>query len=62
MICTNLNNLHLQRGMCSDFDEKFALLLNDLDDSMKLPLRKYPPENRLGIFSPMKIPTMKIAS
>ena len=44
-----------------DYSERFALLLNDLDGLMKLPPGKYPPENSLGIFSPMKIPTMNIA-
>ena len=61
MICTNLNNLYLQRWMRFDYSERFALLLNDLDGLMKLPPGKYPPENSLGIFSPMKIPTMNIA-
>ena len=44
-----------------NYVERFALLLNDFDDSIKLPPGKYPPENCLGIFSPMKIPTMNIA-
>ena len=44
-----------------DYVERFALLLNDLDGSMKLPPGKYHPENCLRIFSPMKIPTMNIA-
>ena len=44
-----------------DYMERFALLLNDLDGSMKLPPKKYHPENRLRIFSPMKISTMNIA-
>ena len=43
-----------------DYVERFALLLNDLDGSMKLPPGKYHPENCLRIFSPMKIPTMNI--
>ena len=47
--------------MCLDYVERFALLLNDLESSMKLPPGKYPPENCLRIFSPMKIPTMNIA-
>ena len=46
--------------MCFDYVKRFSLLLNDLDESMKLPPGKYPPENCLGIFSPMKIPTMNI--
>ena len=62
MICTKLEILYLQRWMCFDFAERFALLLNDLEGSMKFPPGKYPPENCLGIFSPMKIPTMNIAS
>ena len=61
MICTILNNLYLQPGMCFDYVERFALLLNDLDGSTKLPPGKYPPENCLEIFSPMKIPTINIA-
>ena len=60
MICTNLNNLYLQRGICFDFVERFALSLNDWDGSMKTSPGKYPPENCFGIFSPMKIPTMNI--
>ena len=47
--------------MCFDYVERFTLLLNDLDGSMKLPPGKYPPENCLGVFSSMKIPTMNIA-
>ena len=54
IICTNLNHLYLQRWMCFVYVEKCAQLLNDLDGSMKLPPGKYPPENCLGIFSPMK--------
>ena len=61
MICTILNNLYLQRGMFFDYIERFSLLLNDLDGLMKLPPKKYRPENRLRIFSPMKISTMNIA-
>ena len=60
-ICTNLNILYLQRWMCFHYVERFALLLNDFDGSMKLPLGTHPPENFLGIFSPLKIPTMNIA-
>ena len=44
-----------------DFVERFALLLNDLEGSMKLPPVKYPLESRLGIFYPMKISLMNIA-
>ena len=33
--------------MCFDYVERFALLLDDLDGSMKLPPGKYPPENCL---------------
>ena len=62
MICANLNNSYLQHWMCFDYVEIFTLFLNDLDASLKLPPGKYPPENCLGIFSPMKIPTMNIAS
>ena len=62
MICTKLKILYLQRWMCFDFAERFALLLNDLEGSMKFPRGKCPLENCLGIFSPMKIPTMNIAS
>ena len=61
VICTNLNILYLQRWMCFDHVERFALLLNDLEGSMKLAPGKYALENCLGIFSPMKIPTMFIA-
>ena len=61
MICTNLNILYLQRLVCFDYAERFALLLNDLEGSMKLPPGKYPLETSLGIFCPMKIPTMIIA-
>ena len=50
----------MRRRMCFDYAERFALLLNDLDGSMKLLPRKYPPENCHGIFSPIKIPTMKL--
>ena len=60
MICTNLNIFYLQRQMYFDYVERFALLLNDLEGSMKLSPGKYPPENCLGIFSPMKISTMNI--
>ena len=60
MICTIFNNFYLQRGMCFDYVERFALLLNDLDGSMKFPPVKYPPENYLGIFFPMKIPKWKL--
>ena len=48
--------------MCFDYVERFALLLNNLERSMKLPPRKYPTENFLGIFSPMKISTKKLPS
>ena len=61
MICTNLNILYLQRWMCFDKAERFSLLLNDLEGSMKLHPGKYPPENCLGICSPIKIPTMNTA-
>ena len=61
MICTNLNNLYLQRGMCFDYVERFAQLLNDLNGPMKLPPERYLQENCLEIFSPIKIPTMNIA-
>ena len=61
MICTILNNFYLQRGMCFDYIERFVMLLNHLNGSMKLPLEKYPPENCLVIASPMKIPIMNIA-
>ena len=44
-----------------DYAERFALLLNYSDGSMKLPPGKYHPENCLRIFSPMKISTMNIA-
>ena len=60
MICTNLNILYLQRRMCFEYVERFALLLNDFEGSMKIPPRKYPLENCLGIFSPIKIPIMNI--
>ena len=61
MIYANLNILYLQPWMCFDYNERFALLLNDSEGSMKLPPGRYPPESCLGIFSPMKIPTMNIA-
>ena len=54
MICTNLNNLYLQRGMCFDYVERFELLLNDLESLMKLPPGEQPPENRLKISLPWK--------
>ena len=54
IICTNLNNLYLQRWMCFVYFEKCAQLFNDLGGSMKFPPGKYPPENCLGIISPMK--------
>ena len=47
--------------MCFDNAERFSLLLNDLEGSMKPHPGKYPPENCLGIFSPIKIPTMNTA-
>ena len=47
--------------MCFHYVERFALLLNDLEGSMILSPGKYALENYLGIFSPMKIPTMFIA-
>ena len=58
MIYANLNILYLQRWMCFDNVERFALFLNDLEGSMKLSPGKYSPENCLGIFSMMKIPTL----
>ena len=61
MICTKLHILYLQLWTCFDYVERFALLFNDLEGSMKLPPGKYPLEHCLGIFSPMKIPTMFIA-
>ena len=42
MICTNLNILYLQRRMCFEYVERFALLLNDLEGLMKIPPGKYP--------------------
>ena len=48
--------------MCFDYVERFALLLNDLERSMKLPPRKYPAENCVGIYSPTKISTKKLPS
>ena len=48
--------------MCFDYVERFALLLNDLERSMKLPPRKYPAENCLGVFSAIKFPTKKLPS
>ena len=50
MICTNLNSLYLQRGVCFDYVEKFTLLVNNLDGSMKLLPGKYPPGNLLRNF------------
>ena len=47
--------------MCFDHVERYALLLNDLNGSMKLPPGEYPPDNCLGTFSPIKIPVMSIA-
>ena len=61
MICTNLKILYLQRWMFFDYVERFALLLNDLEGSMKLPSGKYHPEICLGIYFPTKIQTMSIA-
>ena len=54
MICAKLNNLYLQRWMCFDYVERFALLLNDLNGSMKLLPGKNPLENCLETFSPWK--------
>ena len=39
--------------MCSDYVERFALFLNDLDGSMKLPYGKYPLENIVNIKTPL---------
>ena len=61
MICTNLNILYLQRRICFEYVERFAPLLNDLEGLLKIPPGKYPQENCLGIFSPIKISTMNIA-
>ena len=61
MICTNMSKLYLQRWMCFDYVERFAVLLNDLDGSVKPSPGKHHPENCLGIFSTMKIPTINIA-
>ena len=61
MICTKLNNLYLQRWMCFNYVEIFALLLNVFNGWMKLPSRKYCLEDFLETFSPMKILTMNIA-
>ena len=47
--------------MCFDYVERYAMLLNELNDSIKLPPGEYPPDDCLGIFSPIKIPTMSIA-
>ena len=47
--------------MFFDYVERFALLLNDLEGSMKLPSGKYHPEICLGIYFPTKIQTMSIA-
>ena len=47
--------------MCFDYVERYALLLNELNDSMKLPPGEYSPDDCLGIFTPIKIPTMSIA-
>ena len=48
--------------MCFDYVERFALLLNDLERSMKFPPRKYPAENCLGVFSAIKFPRKKLPS
>ena len=48
--------------MCFDYVERFALLLNDLERSKKLPPRKNSAENCLGIFSAIKFPTKKLPS
>ena len=61
VICTDLNNFYVKRWICFNYTERFALLLNDLDGSMKISPGKYLPENCHRIFSPMKIPAMKIA-
>ena len=47
--------------MYFDFVERFALLLNDLEGSIKLSTGNYPLENCLGIFPSMKISLMNIA-
>ena len=47
--------------MCFHCAEILALLLNDLNSSMKLTPEKYRLEDFLETFSPMKIPTMNIA-
>ena len=60
MICTNFNILYLQCWMCLDYIERFAMSLNGLESSMKLPPGKYLPKNCLGIFFPIKIPTINI--
>ena len=48
MICTIFNNFYLQRGMCFDYVERSALLLNDLDGSMKLPSNFLSPHENLS--------------
>ena len=47
--------------MCFDYVEIFALFLNDLNGSMKLPPGKYRLEDCLETFSPIKILTMNIS-
>ena len=55
MIFTKLNNLYLQISISFDYVERYALLLNDFNAWMKLPSRKYPPEDCFVTFSPWKI-------
>ena len=61
MIIAKLNKLNLQKWICFSYVERFALLLNDLNGSMKLATGKYLPEDCLGTLSPMKMSTMNIA-
>ena len=61
MICTNLNILFLQRWMCFGFVERFALLLNDLEGSIKLSPGKLPRnfpfhENLINEYCPWETP------
>ena len=54
MICNKLNNLYWQCWMCFEYVERFPLLLNDLNGSMKLYHGKHSPEDCHRYFLPGK--------
>ena len=62
-ILTTLNDLYRIYDTLNDlyYVELFALLLSDLNGSLKLLPRKYLQQDFLGYFCPMKIPAMNIA-